>query len=415
VGLESDGTVLAVGDNTTGQLNVGSWTNIIQVAAAGNSHTVGLESDGTVVAAGDNSFGQCDVTGWTGITQVDAGWNHTVGLVSDGTVVATGDNTEHQCDVGLWSDIIQVSAGGNHTVGLKSDGTVVATGDNTQHQCDVGSWEDIVQVSAGDYHTVGLKSDGTVVAVGYDAWGQVSGVSTWTGITQVSAGGYHTVGLGSVVAVGNDGSGQVSGVSSWTNITRVATGKYHTVGLRSDGTVVAVGDNTTGQCGVTGWNLGAPTIPHVVGDYAIKGSIKFYDWKCNKWIVLQSGNLYITYQDENKIKGYFKPGIPIEGWPTLVPVDGYVGPFTRDANGKIKNTPRLSLLLERGTYCTYPSPTYVTYILNGKVKWDKKTDTVKSIKCTINGWGEYSDAFVDPDHSASQGQFEGKFTATPMP
>jgi hypothetical protein len=98
----------------------------------------------------------------------------------------------------------------------------------------------------------------------------------------------------------------------------------------------------------------------------------------------------------------------------LVPVKGYVGPFVRDAKLKIKNTPRLSLLLELGEYCKYPSPTYVTYILNGTVKWDKKKDTVKSIKCTINGWGEYGAEFPD-DHSASLGQFEGKFTATPPP
>ena len=39
------------GGVTTGQLDVGSWTNIVQVAAGGY-HTVGLKSDGTVVAVG---------------------------------------------------------------------------------------------------------------------------------------------------------------------------------------------------------------------------------------------------------------------------------------------------------------------------------------------------------------------------
>ena len=33
VGLKSDGTVVAVGDNSYGQLNVGSWSGIVQVAA----------------------------------------------------------------------------------------------------------------------------------------------------------------------------------------------------------------------------------------------------------------------------------------------------------------------------------------------------------------------------------------------
>jgi alpha-tubulin suppressor-like RCC1 family protein len=60
------------------------------MVAAGGYHTVGLKSDGTVLAVGDNEYGQCDVGGWTGIVQVAAGRWHTVGLKSDGTVVATG-------------------------------------------------------------------------------------------------------------------------------------------------------------------------------------------------------------------------------------------------------------------------------------------------------------------------------------
>ena len=32
--------------------------------AAGECHTVGLKADGTVVAAGDNDSGECDVSGW---------------------------------------------------------------------------------------------------------------------------------------------------------------------------------------------------------------------------------------------------------------------------------------------------------------------------------------------------------------
>ena len=36
-------------------------------------HTVGLKSDGTVVAVGDNYFGQLDVGSWSDIVQVAAG------------------------------------------------------------------------------------------------------------------------------------------------------------------------------------------------------------------------------------------------------------------------------------------------------------------------------------------------------
>ena len=40
--------------------------------AAGRRHTVGLKSDGTVVAMGDNEYGQCDVSGWRGIQLPEA-------------------------------------------------------------------------------------------------------------------------------------------------------------------------------------------------------------------------------------------------------------------------------------------------------------------------------------------------------
>ena len=255
VGVKSDGSVVAVGDNDLGQCDVSDWMDINQVAA-GYYHTVGLRSDGTVIAVGWNDDGQCDVSDWMDINQVAAGYYHTVGLKSDGTVIALGGGAFDfgQCDVGNWTDIVQVAAGGVHTVGVKDDGTVVALGDNTYGRCEVDDWTQIIQVAAGYYHTVGLKSDGTVVAVGRNDDGQCN-VGSWTDITQVAAGGYHAVGCrtdGSVVAVGYNDLGQCD-VGDWTDITQVAAGGHHTVGLRSDGSVVAVGWNDYGQCDVGGW------------------------------------------------------------------------------------------------------------------------------------------------------------------
>jgi len=201
VALKSNGTLWAWGCNGSGQVGDGTTTSTsspllitgrtkpLQVSA-GYEHTVGLRSDGTVVATGDNYWHQCDVGSWTNIAEVSAGRRHTVGLRSDGTVVATGDNTFGQCNVNSWSNIVEVSAGWYHTVGLRSDGTVVATGDNGWNQCNVGSWMDIVQVSAGGRHTAGLRSDGTVVADGNNDDGETN-VSSWTEIVKVSAGGYQ--------------------------------------------------------------------------------------------------------------------------------------------------------------------------------------------------------------------------------
>ena len=75
--------------------------------------------------------------------------------------------------------------------------------------------------------------------------------------TTLAAGGYHTVGLrndGTVVAAGKNSDGQCD-VGDWENIVAVAAGWGHTVGLRSDGTVVAVGSDSDDQCsGVASWS-----------------------------------------------------------------------------------------------------------------------------------------------------------------
>ena len=252
VGLKSNGTVLAVGDNDDGACDVSDWTDVVAVSA-GSEYTVGLKSDGTVVTGGSNWCDRCEVSDWTDIVAVSAGSWHTAGLKSDGTVVAVGYNKYGQCDVSGWTDIVAISAGDDYTVGVKTDGTVVAVGYEYRIQ-GLDRWTDIVAVSTGFQHNIGLKSDGTVVAEGSN-WDGECEVSGWTDIVAVSAGGSFTVGLksdGTVVAVGDNSYGQCD-VSDWTDIVAVSVERFHTVGLKSDGTVVAVGDNEDGQCDVGDW------------------------------------------------------------------------------------------------------------------------------------------------------------------
>jgi hypothetical protein len=71
----------------------------------------------------------------------------------------------------------------------------------------------------------------------------------------VAAGGYHTLGLqpdGTVVATGLNTTGQCS-IDDWENIIQIAAGGYHSAGLRTDGTLAAVGVNDYGQCNVGNW------------------------------------------------------------------------------------------------------------------------------------------------------------------
>ena len=104
----------------------------------------------------------------------------------------------------------------------------------------------------------------------------------------VAAGAKHLVGLksdGTVVAVGTNTLGQCD-VGDWIDIVQVSAGYYYTVGLRSDGTVVAVGSNSHGQSNLGRWTdivqiAAGPN--HVVGlksdgTVVVKGGNEYGQW-----------------------------------------------------------------------------------------------------------------------------------------
>jgi alpha-tubulin suppressor-like RCC1 family protein len=66
---------------------------------------VGLKKDGTVVAVGNNVSGQCNVETWTDIVAISAGYYHTVALQSDGSVTCVGSNDSGQCNAEIWKNV----------------------------------------------------------------------------------------------------------------------------------------------------------------------------------------------------------------------------------------------------------------------------------------------------------------------
>src|ERR1051325_9530461 len=82
----------------------------------------------TVVAWGDNSSGQTIVPNdLTNVVAIAAGYAHALALRADGTVIGWGDHTSHQTEVPPdLANVVAIAAGEAHSLALRSDGTVVA-------------------------------------------------------------------------------------------------------------------------------------------------------------------------------------------------------------------------------------------------------------------------------------------------
>jgi len=223
--------------------------------SVGEAHTVVLLQNGTVKAFGNNSFGQCDVESWSNVVAISAGAFHTVALLEDGTVVSCGLNTSDQCNTSRFFDVIMISAGTFHTVALKSDGTVVSCGMNLEGQCDTDKLSDVIMISAGQTHTLALKKDGTVAAVGSVLMGQAD-VGNWTDVVYISAGNCFSVGVtdkGTVLTCGKPvNTGSVDVAATFQNPVAVSAGNVCVAFIGKDGTLKVLG-------------TGAPSVSHLEG------------------------------------------------------------------------------------------------------------------------------------------------------
>jgi alpha-tubulin suppressor-like RCC1 family protein len=269
--------VASWGDNGTGQLgdgttisrsrygDIGALDNVIRVAV-GYGQLLTVRSDGTAWAWGSNFHGELgdgttdarfapvQVTGLTGVTQVAGGCDHSLALRSDGTVWAWGGNTVGQLGNGSTaSSAVPVKITGVSQV------TAIAAG-----------WDSAVAIVAGgaSVWTWGGNDNGQL------GDGTLTGHATPVRVTQIgtvhiagAAVGYKSAAIlgtdGSVWAWGNDTRGQLGNAPAATPVTRpvntiradsgitqVAAGGGDMVALKSDGTVLAWGDNTDGELGI---------------------------------------------------------------------------------------------------------------------------------------------------------------------
>jgi len=275
VGLRSDGSIVAWGDNRGNEPANGQCSDVpalpagvsyVEVAAGGR-HSVALRSDGSFVCWGSNFSYQAPplVAPPPGLSFVEiaAGGSTTLARRSDGIVFGWGrGRVVPALPPGL--TYVEIAAGGDHALGRRSDGAVVAWGNNIFGQVDVPALPaglSYVEITAGANHTVARRSDGAVVAWGDNSLGQCAVPALPAGLSyvEISAGGEiygvsagYTVARrsdGSVVAWGDNGRGQcnVLALPAGLSYVEIAAGGAHAAARRSDGSVVVWGDDSRGQ------------------------------------------------------------------------------------------------------------------------------------------------------------------------
>ena len=252
------------------------------IIAVGFYHTVGLQSDGTVVACGDNSYGQCDVGALHDVKAVAAGAYHTVTLHSDGTVSAIGRDSEEQCATAEWRNVTAIAASDYATFGLTEDGTLLCTGfyDYTEPE----SWSGLKAVAGGSYNLAALRADGSVWSYpalkGLDALRGAEAVDVNTGYavavlgdgsvvsTNFDLSAWHdilAVSASSTAILALDAQGRVCAhffresdrldFSSVTDAVAIAAGGTHFAVVLSDGSVRVFGETENGAGMTADWSL----------------------------------------------------------------------------------------------------------------------------------------------------------------
>ena len=287
--LKSNGTVVPYGldeDDTSTK----DWKDVKKVVVGFNDLTyevsvaAALTNDGKVLV---NYYDFSDISGVVKNTYsaIKSGYyekilecENVVDITTDGKFVyALKDNGEIVFDgisylneyyslpefnFSAFKDVKSISASTTFVVGLKNDGTAVSIGGTTLG-ANVSDFKDITAITTKDNYTIGIKTDGTVVATkciinddepdyikleklnSYNKYGELD-FEDWTDIKEIASGGSHTVGLksdGTVVAVGNNNSGQCD-VGEWTDIVDIEACSGFTLGLKADGTIVATKDST---------------------------------------------------------------------------------------------------------------------------------------------------------------------------
>ncbi|WP_018220297.1 RCC1 domain-containing protein [Salinispora pacifica] len=277
----STGGVLAWGSNSSGQLGDGTTTNRttpvavslpvgaeVTAIVAGDDHSLALTSTGAVLAWGQNDQGELGDGTMTNrttpvavslpvgaeVTAIAGGNNHSLALTSTGTILAWGSNFGGQLGDGTIIDrstpvdvnlpvgvtITAIAAHGDHSLALTSTGAVLAWGVNSSGQLGDGTTTnrttpvavslpvgaEVTAIAGGSDHSLALTSTGAVLAWGQNDQGELGDGTMIDRTTPVAV-----------------------SLPAGPTVTAITGGNHHSLAVTSTGTVLAWGENVSGQLG----------------------------------------------------------------------------------------------------------------------------------------------------------------------
>lgn len=272
--VTAEGGVLCWGENTSSELGQAAPT---------------YDDNGSVVSGVTSSAVPVPVAGLeSGVASVSAGWSHTCAVTTGGGLLCWGNNGSGQLGQpvptfdddgavvtgvattaaptpvpGLESGIASVAAGGNHTCALTTGGAVLCWGDNGSGQLGqtVSTYDDHgtplsgVATNAVPTPVPGLDVGVASLSAG---WSQTCAVTTQGGV--LCLGDNHSGQLGQAVPTFAEADGALVSGLAWSatplpvpglgsGVATVDVGAGHTCAVTTQGEVLCWGDNYGGQLG----------------------------------------------------------------------------------------------------------------------------------------------------------------------
>jgi hypothetical protein len=286
----SDGSLWCWGDNTYGQLGIGSKggykvlpvrSNISGVTdvAVGSGFVCAIKNDGTLWCWGLNSSGQLGLGNNTDqlnpqkvaldrVAQISAGESHICASRTDDSLYCWGLNSSGQLGLGnnfnkntpaklAFSDVNKITTGSNHTCASKNDGALFCWGLNDSGQLGLGNtsntnipkqlyFASTAEISAGQKHTCATKTDGTIFCWGMNYYGQLG--------------------------IGSNLNKNVPTQLYFASVNAISSGNNSTCASKTDGTLYCWGQNDSGQLGIgNNLNKNVPTQLYFASTAEISG------------------------------------------------------------------------------------------------------------------------------------------------